>query len=175
MWSSIDGMVGRMMSWWSQPPIRSRSGADPTGARMEAAVETTVTGVEDRVEDAFEAVSGKPGDAVAGDAVAGDAVAGDAVAATPASVVEAVATASNDPKEVAEAAAGASADSETLDARVVGVLGTAGDGLAMRQLVAETGAERYAIRRRLKQLIESGQVQRRGDGMKTRYYLVEAS
>ncbi len=59
---------------------------------------------------------------------------------------------------------------DDLEASITAALAGVDDGLAMKELVAGTGAERNAIRRNLKRLIDGNRVQRKGEGMRTRYY-----
>ena len=44
----------------------------------------------------------------------------------------------------------------------------------MRQLQKATGGTPYASRQRLNRLIRAGRVERRGEGMRTRYHLAES-
>ena len=161
MWTNIergiDGAVGRMLSWLTHPPVRSVARAreeTSDSASAEAAGRTDAVR-EEAVRE--EAVHAAPGPAAVGLAEAGQ----DTVAADPVSAV-------------AEAVEGAAADGDELAEEILEALAAAPDGLALNQLSQQVSGEPRALRHELRQLSASGRIQRRSQGMRTRYYLAQA-
>ncbi len=66
----------------------------------------------------------------------------------------------------------ASGASDPLEREILDALAASDDGAAIRDLQRRTDGKPTTLRTRLKRLIESGRVERRGAGMRTRYHLV---
>ena len=149
MWMNIergiDGVVGRMLSWLTQPPVR---GVDSEPPAVPASAP---------VEEAASATAGEPESSAGAIVEVADAAAGST--ATAAEIVETA------PRPDAS-----SEEEDELEGAILEALAAAPDGLAMRDLVRETAAKRHALRRRLSRLSGAGRVQRRGEGMTTRYH-----
>ncbi len=221
MWTnlerSIDGVVGRMLSWWSHPPMRPLTDRETVSrdvvAGADAVVETAVAVETDAAVEAVATpsqpspakskrrasrskthstkttrqkatrskrpVTSRPkkrAQSKAIDKAAPErktesgkmkpARARSKVTETAKSVAETAKSVAQTTKSVAE--------SDELETKIVAALDVAEDGLAMKQLVSQTAGERPAIRQRLKKLSAAGRIQRKGEGMRTRYYAMAA-
>ncbi len=147
----LDGMVGRMLSWLTLAPTRAcgeraealplARGAESDGAAAEFAQRLAVE-VAEQVVEATEVVEAAD---TTGDA---ETAAGEPAARAP------------------------SRDShDSLEGKILEALAAAADGAAISQLRRRTGGKPATLRARLNRLIGRGQVQRKGQGMRTRYHL----
>ncbi len=165
---SIDGMVGRLMSWLTLAPIRAREdrAEDPAESRAEAPAEVVEAMVE-TVEEVAGAVAGKAEETGEAEAAAKrvSEAAAEAVEAAPEVATETV-------DEAGEVAAAVAEAVDPLEQRILQALAACEDGAALRELKSQTGGKPTTLRARLNRLIARGRVQRRGQGMRTRYHLV---
>ena len=167
MWThlerNIDGVIGRMLSWLTQPPVRgwaedeaaesasNFAEEDPLGI---AAAKTEVTTA------AAESISmGSP-----------------EASETPNTTAESPAAAVERPDELSLTGVETAGEPEggELADQLIAALAAAQEGLAMRQLMQQTERKPHRVRARLKTLISAGRVVRKGEGMRTRYHLAEA-
>ncbi len=158
---SIDGMVGRMVSWLTLAPIRAREDRGEAGETEAAAAEIAVEVAAETVAEAAEA--------------AAEAVeeAAEAAAETMEEAVEAAAeTAAEVAAGTVDEAAEAAGAVDPLEQKILQALAACEDGAALRELKSRTGGKPTTLRARLTRLIGRGRVQRRGQGMRTRYHLV---
>ena len=134
----IDGMVGRMMSWWTQAPVRPLEPYEPEDEPRDS----VVARVEEPEKQAPAAVEEK-----AAAAPAPSPASPPAPASSPPADLDPILEALSQPTDDA--------------------------GSSMKELRSRTGESAPALRKRLNQWIAEGKVQRRGQGMRTRYHLVE--
>ena len=168
---NIDGMVGRMVSWLMQPPVR-HVGGPPRPAEEAAALEPV--GEKPVAEEAATEKPGKGEPAAEVEAAASDTAQAADVPDTEAEVVGE--TVSEESEAARVPAEEADDDLEEQDRKIIDAL-AADDpdaGASMKDLTGRTGETAYAVRQRLKRLIAAGLVQRKGKGMRTRYHRVES-
>ncbi len=153
----VDGEVGRIVSWLAQGASPSRRAA-PAAAGSEPEAEPRAVSSE-------ASIRGRHDNGAAGRAPA--------VQTEQAAAAEQVAR----PQGVAEAEPAAPAGEEAaavdpLAQKVLDALAASEEGAAIGDLRRLTGGKATTLRARLRSLIESGRVERRGAGMRTRYHLV---
>ncbi len=190
---SIDGMVGRMLSWLTLTPIRPRR-KDAADAVREDAADAVREDAADAVrEDGEESLSVAERDTADGVRDAADAVRdaaevvrrtvekiaekvddiGEAVSEVAAEKVEEVEKAAVEGvEEVAAEADDSDRDApDPLERKILEALAASEDGAAIKDLQRSTGGKPTTLRARLNRLIGIGRVQRRGQGMRTRYHV----
>ena len=151
----IDGLVGRMLSWLMQPPVRSvaagPAAAGPAAAGPPAAEKPV----------AKRAVAKKP--------AAKRAAAKRSAVKKPAAKKPAKQSA-GDLERFVEGSGRATGAGGDLAARILTALAESAEGATLAELQSSTGAQLAAVRRQLNQLLEAGKIQR-GQGIGTRYRL----
>lgn len=161
---SLDGMVGRMLSWLTHPPLRSLA---------EAALETvaeTVEAAEEAAERAREAIAEKLDAFVEGaekeEAAASiSALAPDEIDA----FVEGAGRAAAE-IEVEELAAAAVEDADDeLDGEILAMLGKASGSVSVSQLARRTGRSLQDLRPRLRRLEAAGRIRSDKKGINPSY------
>lgn len=181
MWTnierSIDGAVGRMMSWLTQPPVRAESSRERSERGVESAT-ATVAEPASAVAESPTAASPEPAANAAARAaveriVAGEEQASPGVAEPVDGGVEPVSDAVLEPVSEASEATIEGATEDDLTERILAALADAPEGLPMKGLVQATGATRYALRQRLNPMLADGRIDRKGQGMTTRYHAAE--
>lgn len=150
MWTTvertIDGAVGRLLSWWVQPAIRPIARAPVARIKTDAGktgADQTSTAAAERGRESSKVI---------------EANGGDKNAESAAIAVELTVQGS------AEAAS-------SVDDSILEALATNTEGLAMKDLTLRTGAKRHALRRSLNRLMADGRVLRKGEGMRTCYHV----
>ncbi len=177
MWTTvertIDGAVGRVLSWWVQPAIRPV--IKDTAAWIPTEPGKAGTGGKAGLGEmeASEADTGMTG------AAKTDAGKTTATAAERARETRQTAEKDGVEKNAAESAAtavektvqGKAEAAFSVDDSILEALDAAPEGLAMKELIARTGAKRHALRRSLNRLMADGRVLRKGEGMRTCYHV----